>query len=442
MRPLVFGFALVSVFFSQIPAHAGPTTPPEPSERIALVKPPSTTEPVAVPPPSTKALRYYHSGNQLWFAGLAWGLAVPLLWLWTGASVRLRDLSWRLGRRWFVALAIYGVVYLVVSALLEFPFTFYAGYVRPHAYGLSNQSFLKWFGDALKRLGVGATLTVLLLWVPYGLMARSPRRWWIYTALTAVPVLVGLVLVMPVWFDPLFNRFGPMHDRALEGKILALADRAGIEGGRVYEVDKGVDTTTANAYVTGLFGTKRIVLWDTLLAKLSPDEVLCVMGHEMGHFVLGHVLTGLLLSCLGNFIALGFIHWTSARLLRRDWLRSRTGLDRMADVATLPLLVLASKVFVLATLPIGLAISRHQEFEADRFALEITRDNNACASAFVKLQLTNLSHPRPGPFYKLWRASHPTLGDRIDFSNTYRPWLSGNEGRYEQYFRSDSVGPP
>ncbi|MEO6810880.1 MAG: M48 family metallopeptidase [Isosphaeraceae bacterium] len=405
------------------------------------MNPSTNADTVAVPPPSAKALRYYRSGNLLWFVDLAWGLAMPMLWLWTGASVRLRDFSWRVGQRWFVALAIYAALYLAISALLEFPFTYYVSYVRPHSYGLSHQGFPKWFGDALKRLGVGMLLIALLLWIPYGLMARSPRHWWIYTSLMAVPVLVSLVLVMPIWFDPLFNRFGPMHDQALEAKILALADRAGIEGGRVYEVDKGRDTSTVNAYVTGLFGTKRIVLWDTLLAKLSPDEVLCVMGHEMGHFALGHVLIGLLLSCLGNLVGLGFIHWTVTRLLRWDWLRTRTGLDRLADVATLPLLLLVGKVFVLATLPIGLAISRHQEFEADRFALEITRNNHACASTFVKLQLNNLSHPRPGPFYKLWRASHPSLGDRIDFSNTYRPWTTGDEGRYERYFRSKGVGP-
>jgi Zn-dependent protease with chaperone function len=121
-------------------------------------------------------------------------------------------------------------------------------------------------------------------------------------------------------------------------------------------------------------------------------------------------------------------------------LRARTGLDRLADVATLPLLLLVGKVFVLSTLPIGLAISRHQEFEADRFALEITRDNHACASAFVKLQVNNLSHPRPGPFYQLWRASHPSLGERIDFSNAYRPWITGDEGRYEHYFQSKGGG--
>src|SRR6185437_14394883 len=106
---------------------------------------------------------------------------------------------------------------------------------------------------------------------------RSPRRWWLYTAILSVPFLFGTMIVEPIWIDPLFNKFGPMKDRALERSILALAERAGISGSRVFEVEKSVDTKAVNAYVTGVFGTKRIVLWDTLIAKLDPPEVLAVM---------------------------------------------------------------------------------------------------------------------------------------------------------------------
>ena len=118
---------------------------------------------------------------------------------------------------------------------------------------------------------------------------KSPRRWWLYTSALAVPFIILIVLVQPVWIDPLFNRFGPMQDKALEAEILALADRAGIEGGRVFEVAKSEDTKALNAYVNGFGSTKRIVLWDTIIKALDRRKLLVVMGHEMGHYVLDHL---------------------------------------------------------------------------------------------------------------------------------------------------------
>lgn len=398
--------------------------------------------PVEVPPPSAKALRYHHTGNWLWLLSQVWGFAVPIILLWTGTSARLRDLAWKLGRRWFFAVAIYAALFIALNALIDLPLTYYLGFVRPHAYDLSNQTFAKWFGDASKRLAVGMTMGAMFLWVPYALMRRFPRGWWLATAALTLPLVIGLVIVKPVLFDPMFNDFGPMKDKALEARIIALAERAGIEGGDVYEVDKSRDTKTVNAYVTGLFGTKRIVLWDTLLARLEPDEVICVMGHEMGHYVLGHVFIGVFLSCLGNVVGLAFVHVMATRTLASKRLCARFGFDRLGDVASLPLLLVWGHVFVLATSPISLAFSRHFEHEADRFALELTRDNRACGTAFVKLQVENLSHPRPAAWYKLWRSTHPPIGERIDFSNAYRPWESGRAGRYEHLFLGDAGGLP
>ena len=126
------------------------------------------------------------------------------------------------------------------------------------AYGLSNQTFQKWLTDSFKELAVGLVFGGLLLWVPYLLIRLSPRRWWLYTALLSLPVMFFVMLVEPIWVAPLFSHFGPMKDKHLEAQILALAQEAGIEGGRVFEVDKSVDTNAVNAYVTGFLGTKRI----------------------------------------------------------------------------------------------------------------------------------------------------------------------------------------
>jgi Zn-dependent protease with chaperone function len=273
----------------------------------------------------------------------------------------------------------------------------------------------------------------LVIWFPYWLMRRSPRRWWLYTALASLPVMFFVMLVEPVWVAPLYNHFGPMHNTKLEAQILDLAAQAGIEDGRVFEVDMSKDTNAVNAYVTGFWNTKRIVLWDTLLDKLDPPQVRVVMAHEMGHYVLHHVVQGLLVGFGGILVALYLVHRIAGALLRR--FPNGFGFQEISDIASLPLLVLLVQLLTLIAMPAGLAFSRHIEHEADRFALELTHDNHAMATAFVRLQYENLSNPRPGTLYTLWRASHPSLAQRIEFANDYRPWETGKPTRYGGLFR-------
>ena len=391
------------------------------------------TQRVAVPEPSSQAMDYYRSGNLLWIVWQATALAIPALVLLTGLSVRIRNLAWRIGRKWFFTVVIYFVLYSALQWALQFPLAFYTGYVRQHAYGLSNQTFLKWFRDLILEGTIGLVFGGLLVWLPYWLIHRSPRRWWLVTAILSLPVMFFVMLVEPIWVAPLFNRFGPMNDKQLEAQILALADEAGIEGGRVFEVDKSVDTNAVNAYVTGLGSSKRIVLWDTLLAKLDARQVRVIMAHEMGHYVLDHVLQGLLAGFCGILVAL-YVVYRAANLLLLHC-KDRFGFDQLSDIASLPLIVLLAQTVSLAMMPLGLAFSRHIEHEADRFALELTHDNRAAATAFVRLQAENLSNPTPGPLFNLFRASHPSLAERIEFANDYRPWEKGESLRYGSLFK-------
>ncbi|MBD3165893.1 M48 family metalloprotease [bacterium] len=387
---------------------------------------------VVVPPATEKAMRYYHSGNGLWAFSTLYGFAVPLVILFTGFSAILRNWARRFSKGWWLEVVVYLLLFTAITFLLNLPLDYYSGYVRQHAYDLSNQSFGKWFGDELKGFAVGMILTALVMWVPYALIRKFPRTWWAWFSAGSLPFILLFMLIQPIWIAPLFNKFGPMKDKTLEAKILNLAETAGIQGGRVFEVDKSVDTRAVNAYVTGFAGSKRIVLWDTLLKKLKEDEVLFVMGHEMGHYKLGHVYQMIGLAVVMVFAGMFTVHRTSGWFIRK--FKHRFGFDGMGDIASYPLLILLFSLVAFVLQPGMMAFSRHNERVADKFGLEITRDNQAAAAAFVKLQHENLGNPYPGPLYTFFRASHPPIGDRVEFINQYRPWSTGEKLQYEHYF--------
>jgi STE24 endopeptidase len=386
---------------------------------------------VTVPEPSRLALQYYRTGNVLWVVDISVALILPAIILFSGASSRLRRIASRIGRRWLPTIVLYALAFVVMYAVLTAPLAYYEDFVRQHAYGLSNQTSAKWLSDWVKSLAVSAIGLSLVLWIPYGLLRRSPGRWWLYAGLVTAPIAILLLVISPIYIDPLFNRFERMQDRVLEHRILDLAGRAGISASRVYQVQKSVDTKTVNAYVTGIGSTKRIVLWDTILTKLGADQILFVMAHEMGHFVLHHTLSIILASTLLVTASLYLVHRLAGGLIAR--FSRQFGFDQLSDVASFPLLLWLGTLVTFVSTPAVLAFSRHQEHEADRFALELTRNNQAAATTFVRLQQENLSIPRPGPLFTFWRASHPSLGDRVDFANSYRPWAEGKPLRYARY---------
>ncbi|HEY2737655.1 MAG TPA: M48 family metallopeptidase [Thermoanaerobaculia bacterium] len=416
-----------SAVFAQPASQASPASA-TPAATAAPASNPAPQQTVPVPPASEKAMRYYRSGNVLWVIDTLWGLAVPALLLFTGLSARMRDLARKIGRNWFFTVAIYAVLFALIGFVVDLPLSYYEDFVREHAYGLSSQTAAKFWSDQIIGVVISCLFFALTLWFPYWLLRKSPRRWWLYTALATVPLLIVFFVVKPIWIDPLFNHFGPMKNKALEASILNEADRAGIEGSRVFEVAKSVDTNTVNAYVTGFMGSKRIVLWDTILAKLDTQEILLVVGHEMGHYVLGHVVQGIVLGAVLSLLGLWFVHRTAQGLIARY--HERFGFTELSDIASVPLMALLFTLVILVLTPAILAVSRHDEHEADRFGLEITHDNYHCATAFLKLQAENLSNPRPGLIYKLWRSDHPPVGERMDFCNEYRPWEKGEPLKY------------
>ncbi len=181
-------------------------TPPVQSAQPAAASV-DETAPVAVPPASDKAMAYYRSGNVLWAIDIVLSFAMLGVILATGFSAKLRDWSQRVGRRWFFTLVIYYVLFNLITTVIDFPRAYYEEFVRQHAYGLSNQTFSKWWTDSLKSFAVSTIVGALVLWVPYLLLRKSPRRWWLYTALALIPFIVVGNLVAPIWIAPLFNKF-------------------------------------------------------------------------------------------------------------------------------------------------------------------------------------------------------------------------------------------
>jgi Zn-dependent protease with chaperone function len=373
---------------------------------------------------------YWRTQVVLAFVGPLLSILVAALILFSGLAAKLRDIATVLSRFGWVRLLVFFTLYTLIVYVVTFPLEWYQGYALEHYYGLSTQSFAAWIADEGKELLVSVVLlaVVPILWLAYRAIEKSPRRWWLWFAFATLPLVLGIALIEPLVIDPLFNKFTPLRDQQLKAKIIALAERAEIPGRKVYEVDKSKQTKTLNAYVNGFGVSQRIVLWDTTLHAMSDDEILYVMGHEMGHYKLAHIWKGIALSALGSFALL----WIAARIAR--WAVRRFGdawgFHELHDIASLPLLLAILLGLNFVSQPISNAVSRRIETEADVFGLEITHDNDAAARAFLKLGAQNKSNPDPPAWIRLTLYTHPTLADRVRLALEYRPWEQGKPNRF------------
>jgi Zn-dependent protease with chaperone function len=423
LRQIVLAMSLTLLCLAALGVQAGEplqTSPPHAQLLLQEHPPRADDSPMAVPEPSAKSLHHYREGLALISATIAWMLLVPALAVFTGYSARLRSWAQQVSRRWYVTFALFVLAYGLIYFLASLPLSYYAGFVHPHHYGLSNQTLGRWLAQYAKVAGVVMAVVLTTSWFPLVVIRKSPRRWWLYLGLLALPSLCTLAWVEPWVIAPLFHPIQHLQNSALESKIVAEAERCGIEGSRVYEVKMSEDTKTLNAYMTGFGQSKRIVFWDTTLKALNEGELLFIMGHEMGHYVLGHLLKHIAFGSALIVVLLFIVHWLGERLLAKC--HARVGFNSLSDIAALPLILLLVLIVGLAGLPIPMAFSRHLEHEADRFGLELTHNNHAAATAFVKLRAYNLGISRPGVIVKLWLFTHPPVAERIEFCNTYRPW--------------------
>ena len=357
-----------------------------------------------------QAKRYARIRRRLWLVDTLFSAAYALAWLFLGWSASLREwLTTFTANEWLLIplyVAIFGGIYF----LLNLPLGYYSGFVLPHRFDQSNQSLKDWLTDQLKGLAIGAPLGLILLELLYLALRLTGDAWWLWAAGGLLLFNVLLSNLAPVLIMPLFNKYVPLGDehKDLEERLLGLAKRAGTKVKGVFKFDMSKRTKAANAALTGIGNTRRIVLGDTLINEFTPDEIETVLAHELGHHVHKDIpfliTTGTILVTLGLFIAsqaldsaVTFFSFTSA-----------------ADIAAFPSLSLILSAYGLLTQPLENALSRWRENMADDYALRSTGKHEAFASAFTRLANQNLGEIDPEKWVVFMFYSHPPLGERIE----------------------------
>jgi Zn-dependent protease with chaperone function len=369
-----------------------------------------------------KASRYHRLKRWSHVASLAWTLVLFAGLLWTGWSIALRDAAERTavsiaGRSgWHAGLTV--VVYvgflLLLNEIGSLPLSLYSGFVLEHRYGLSKERAGRWFVDQLKSFALGFLLCGGAAAIIYAAIRYSPKFWWLPAGLALAVIITGLANIAPVLLLPIFYRVKPLDRESLRVRLVDLADRAGATVLGAYEWGLGEKTRKANAALAGLGTTRRILISDTMLAEYTDDEIEVVLAHELGHHVHGDLWKGILFE--SALILAGL--YVAARVL--DALAPVIGLRGSADVAGLPMLVLAAGAVSFVMVPLAHAMSRAFERSADRFALALTRNPAAFVSAMRRLAAQNLAEEQPSRFVQVLFYSHPPVRERIAAAQGFR----------------------
>ena len=331
-------------------------------------------------------------------------------------SARVRNWAQRVGRKAFFRDAIYGGFFAVAGWLLSLPLTIYQGYFREHAYGMATQTFGPWLGEQLIALAVSTVITALAVGALYAVIRRTGDRWWLWGTVTSVGMLTLMLLISPVWIDPLFNTYKPVEAGEVKSAVLAMARADGVPVDNVYEFDASRQTTRVSANVSGIFGSAAVRLNDNLLRRTSLPEIRAVMGHELGHYVMNHVYKMIAEYALLMLAAFLFAKWAMDRLLTRHGIR--LGLQGTGDVASLPVLAAVFSIFLFFATPFTNTVIRTQEIEADRFGLNLAREPHG--EAEVDLKLTEYRKPDPGPIEEFMFFDHPSTRFRVHDAMRWR----------------------
>jgi STE24 endopeptidase len=362
--------------------------------------------------PADKTARsdaYFEGGYWMILWDFLYGAVLCLLLLNLRWSARMRDLAERVTRFKPVHTLVYWLQYLVLTTLLAFPLSVYEDYFREHKYGLATQTFGPWMLDVLKNLGVNAVLGGVLAMFLFGVVRRVPRTWWIWGSAVSVVFVVFTILIAPVYLVPIFNKVTPLNDPKVVAPILSMARANGIPAKNVYTMDASRQTTRMSANVSGFANTMRITLNDNLLRRGSPEEIQAVMGHEMGHYVLNHIEKSIMFLVIVTVLSFAYLYVGLGWALQR-W-GERWGIRGVGDTAVLPLVVLLFSILGFAMTPVMNTFTRSQEYEADMYGLNTSRQPDGFAQAAIHLgEYRKMS---PGPIEEWVFFDHPSGRNRI-----------------------------
>jgi Zn-dependent protease with chaperone function len=383
-----------------------------------------------------KAIALSHWRTALYFGGTAWTIVALDVLVQIRAGAAITRLGERLSpRKWLHGLVV-APLWLLILTAIGLPLAM-LGHHLSLEYGLSVEQWRAWWGDFGKSTALTLLVGTLVLGVLYALIRHAPRRWWLWFWTFTVPVVVLGTFLQPLLVDPLFNHFTPLaqSDPALVTQLERVAERGGLKipPDRMYLMDASRKLTGANAYVTGIGASKRIVVWDTTLKIESPNEILFTYGHEQGHYVLHHIPKGIAFSAVVIFV----FYWIGFCLL--GWLvrghGARWGIESVESWSSLGLLLLLLTVLSFLAEPVGNAFSRHIEHQADVYGQEVIHGlvpdpQAAVVHSFCADTQVWLDDPAPNPFVEFWTYSHPSTEQRAEFAARYDPWLPGREPRY------------
>jgi STE24 endopeptidase len=409
-KVLAFSLAVAALAFGQQTPSV--TNVPAAAQASANFNVDAATEVyMAQIPPEAKARSdaYFEGGYWLQLWDFLMASALSLLLLQTRWSAKMRDFAERITRFRPVQTGIYWVEYLLLTTLLGFPLAVYEGYFREHEYGLATQTFGPWMGDQFKGLLVSLVLGGAFTIILFAIVRRLPRTWWIWGAAVAVLALAFVTVITPIYLVPIFNKVTPLNDPKVTAPILSMARANGIPANEVYEVDSSRQTTRMSANVSGLGTNMRITINDNMLRRGSPEEIQAVMGHEMGHYVMGHTFHQVEFFLFLSFGGFAFLRWSLGWCLRR-W-GARWGIRGIGDPAVLPLVVLLVSVFSFVLTPVMNTYIRTAEHEADIFGLNASRQPDGFAKAAI--DLAEYRKMRPGRVEEWLFFDHPSGYNRI-----------------------------
>jgi STE24 endopeptidase len=357
---------------------------------------------------------------------ILWGMVAAVLVTWILLRWKILErLSQRLNTRRprpILSSFVVSAAFMVLSTALQWPWTIYTDWWRERSYGLSKQPFGDWFGQNLLSLVVSTLVVALIGMGLYRLIRRSPKRWWLWSGGAAALVTLVLMLLSPVFVEPLFNKFKPFPPGPVRDAIVAIAERGRVPSNRIFIYDGSRQRTVVTANVSGVLGTARIAVSDVALAETSLAEVRAVVGHEMGHYVLGHGYR------IAGFVALLFMlgFYVTHRLYPAV-VRIFGGSTAIADIrepAGMPVLFLVVTLVTTLATPLLNTFTRVAEHAADDYSLAVVGEPDGLSSALIKT--VEYRKASPGRVEEFLFHSHPSVENRI--RNAMR-WKAAHEAR-------------